>query len=192
MKSGDPLKHASPGDPLSILNATAYNAFIDAALAHRAGRYFGAGSLSIGAVSKAYNGQGSNASKGSVVELRSRASTTAQIEFVQPGGAGGQGVYGILTEPIKDGGIGNVALGGGPLEALVSGSPDVGDRLGAQDGAWTLAADSGGDFVLVSDVSDGSAYVMFAAGGGSVIFPVRTDDPSDPEEGEAWIRSDLF
>ena len=126
------------------------------------------------------------------MELASGAVTADETGGVQAGGEGGGGVYGILTEPIKDGGIGNVARGGGPLEALVSGSPDVGDRLGAQDGAWTLAADSGGDFVLVSDVSDGSAYVMFAAGGGSVIFPVRTDDPSDPEEGEAWIRSDLF
>ena len=165
MPTGDTLKKVRPGDPLKI-PAGAYNAFVDAALAHRqAGPGVRRGARLTEATSgcvTAYNASGFDAPWGGVVELRA-AQLYEHEEFVKPGDADGVGVYGIALAPISNGQWGRVALTGGPWRLSVSGSPEPGDTVGQTTGAWT--AGSGTTWTVTREVAPGVVEAFFSRRG---------------------------
>lgn len=141
----------------------------------------------------AYNASGFDVGMWCVVELATRLDTNAQIEFVKPGGANGQGIYGITIEPIPIETIGLIAVAGGYWH-VATGVCAVGDQIGPVDGAWAASA-SADEMVweVLRAPITGIALVRFLGGGGTppVYLEARTSDPVGPVVGEMWLRTDL-
>jgi len=165
MPTGDTLKKVRPGDPLKV-PAGAYNAFVDAALAHRqAGPGVRRGArlteATAGCVT-AYNASGEDAPWGGVVELRV-PQLYEHEEFVKPGHADGVGVYAVALAPIASGTWERVAVTGGPWRLAVSGSPEPGETVGQTAGAWT--AGSGTTWTVSRAVASGVIEAFFSRRG---------------------------
>ena len=140
---------AHPGDPLAI-TADTYNELRSMLAWWRQATASGKIARPLAApracVVLAYNSSGEFAFPNSFVEITDRLATVLETEFVKPTGKAGA-YHGILLQPTPAGGLGVVAIGGGPYplqldDSLTAGSPDaypvlVGSWLGPQKDAWT-------------------------------------------------------
>jgi hypothetical protein len=128
----------------------------------------------------AYNASGEDAPWRGICEISDTSNTTAQVEFVKPGGDGGVGQYGILLEPIKAGSIGRIAISGGLWEVDVSTiTVNVGDTIGASDGSFDPG--SGRVFEVVQ-ISGDIAKVRFLGGGGGLLLEAQEDMTEDYDD----------
>ena len=164
----DNFKKVHSGDPMRI-PAQAYNAFIDAAEAHKrnmvlpGGRGRGAGVS--GTVISAYNPTATDIPWRSAVEILS-TEEGAEITVGKPGDAAGTGVYAISLEPIPSEMFGAVALAGGPWKLAVADEVTPGDQVGPVDDAWMAALAGTATWeVLRAEDADGVALVRFLGGG---------------------------
>ena len=120
---GDPFKKVQPGDRLEI-PAAAYNAFIDAALAHRASTREGPPSLRTHYKVLVRNNTGADLEQFATVGLGDAVITPAQNEsaFKQqvlinaevPVESKHQARFGVLTAPLKAGAISDRVVISGP------------------------------------------------------------------------------
>jgi hypothetical protein len=118
---GDDMKKVLPGDPLRI-PARTWNAVLDATRAQRESQPIfrpGSGASLPPGTALAYNASGEAAPAGGVVELINRTSAARPLEFTKPGKSEGADVFAIALEPIAAGGIGRIALSGGPWPILI-------------------------------------------------------------------------
>jgi hypothetical protein len=161
------MRKVRSGDPLRI-PAGAYNAFVDAARAHRhTGQGFRRGAAPTvpeGPV-VAHNASGEDVPWRGVVLLAS-STPSGLPRFVKPDGYGTS--YGIALEPIPVNGKGRIVMAGGPWDVLKpsGASYSPGDVVGPGSTWYVMDGREGFTAVGYAPSGDETVKVRFQTGGG--------------------------
>lgn len=199
MADGDPLQHVLRGDPLRI-PAAAYNAFIDAARAHRGrgtkvARRTDPARRSAG-VALIQNDSGAALGRFSILgitgPLTARASNPAAFTEAprftgETPAAGHAGKFAVLLEPIANGAVGRAVFAGLALcRVYVNDAGDGFADVKAADATQLDSGTSGSAVILWKDSGTGTQWAIVRLGGTGAddhLFIVSGDDttPGDLE-----------
>lgn len=180
----DPLKKVRAGDPLNI-PATAYNAFVDAALAARRGQLDRAGgpiaSRPDAGIILVSNATGTDLDRFGVVGLDAPIIDPADNAdgFAERPAMSGvtptaehAGRFGVLLEPIADGAVGRAVVAGVTVCRITLASEAHTHAVAAVDATAALASADGGDaLILWHEPGTGElwAIIRIGAGGGDSV-----------------------
>jgi hypothetical protein len=178
MQNSNSEGKASPGQPFSAPKAEIWNSMIDAGNAHRNDR------LSNGTpeptrprqtdVIKLKNNSGADRSRGEILRINGKAITNLSDEHLWLIGSAptDDGYFGILKEPIRNGGIGQVQVSGCCMAMI-----DVADadhtRAKSVASQYVLESSDDGPIEIIykpSGTGELECVVRFGGGSGSNLF----------------------
>lgn len=175
--SGNGLNKVTPGQPLKI-PATAYNAFVDAALAHRAvrsGNRAGSSSADTTGIIYVKNTSGSDLGRFSVVGLGDAVLDPAtnlenfknslMLEGTTPSYGTHEGKFAVLTEPIAAGKLGKACLFGvTPVQINVTDELHVLADIAAGQSGYLASGETGAAQILYKQAGTGTKWAIVRMG----------------------------